>query len=235
MKPFKELVELSQTFGLGFTLEQIDHDGGFNLKLSNHYHPWSLKEIEGEVVYNTIINNNLKLGFEIATAFGISSSVMGQALLKTGGKLITVDAYVEEHFNQSRQYDINTKLVKTAETADGYQMAHNLVNSLGLVDTVYLEVGWSPTDIPSILNKHLNGSKLEFAFIDGGHSEEQIDADVKVLFDYLDDDCIMFFHDHQCASPKTIDFIKQKGFTNFVNYNTPFNLWAYSRGDKFII
>jgi predicted O-methyltransferase YrrM len=233
MKTFEELVELSKNFNLDFTLEQISNNGDDNLKLSNHFHPWSLKKSEAKIVYDVICNNNLKLGFEIATAFGVSSSVMGQALLKTNGKLITMDAYVEEEFNHALEYNINTKLVKTKETADGYKMASNLLKSLELDETVFLEIGWSPNDVPSILDKHLNGSKLDFAFIDGGHSVEQIHADVLAIKDYLDDDSILFFHDHRDVAKHTIDFVQEIGFVKFINYNTPFNLWAYQRGDKF--
>jgi predicted O-methyltransferase YrrM len=231
-KPFIELVELSKRFDLEFELESSVGD---SLKLTNHFHPWSLRESEAKIVYDLILKNDIKRGFEIATAFGISSTVIGQALNKTNGKLVTMDAYVEEHFNQSSQYDINTKLVKTQETADGYRMASNLVKALDLSENVFLEIGWSPTDVPSAITKHFGNSKLDFAFIDGGHSEEQIHADVNVILQFMDDNCIMFFHDHQCVSGKTIDFIKSVGFNNFVNYNTPFNLWAYSRGNKLII
>jgi predicted O-methyltransferase YrrM len=233
MKTFEELVELSKNFNLNFTLEQINNNGDDNLKLSNHFHPWSLKKSEAKIVYDIICENNLKLGFEIATAFGVSSSVMGQALLKTNGKLITMDAYVEEEFNHSGQYNINTKFVKTQETADGYKMASNLLKSLGLSETVFLEIGWSPNDVPSILNKHLNGSKLDFAFIDGGHSIEQIHADVLAIKDYLNDNCILFFHDYTDVSTHTIDFVKKIGFNNSKDYKTGFHLCAYSRGDIF--
>lgn len=73
MKSFSELIEMSKNFGLRYRLDKI---GDFQfLKLSNHWHPFSLTEDEGKLVYNFIIENNLKYGFEVATAFGVSASV----------------------------------------------------------------------------------------------------------------------------------------------------------------
>lgn len=235
MKTFDELVELSESFDFDFKLEKIHNNGDFNLKLSNHFHPWSLKETEAKIVYDIILKNNLKYGFEIATAFGISSCVMGQALKITEGKLVTMDAYVEEHFNHAGGYNINTNIKKTEDTADGYKMASNLIKYIGLSDYVSLEIGWSPNDVPSILDRHFENVKLDFAFIDGGHSVEQIHADTDVILKYLNDDSIIFFHDYTDVSGNTISFIKENGFNTFRDYNTGFHLCAYSRGDRFIL
>ena len=108
-----------------------------------------------------------------------------------------------------------------------------MINNNNLSEIVSLEIGWSPDDVPSILNKHFQNTKLDFAFIDGGHSFEQIQADVNVILNYLNDDSIIFFHDHHCVSDTTISFIKENGFVNYINYNTGFDLWAYSKGNKF--
>lgn len=225
---YSELIEISKKFNLGFHLEQAVED---SLKLSNHYHPWSLREPEANIVYDLVYKNNVKYGFEIATAFGISSCVIGQALSKTGGKLVTMDAYVEEQFNNSLGYDINTKLVSNTN-ADGYQMAKCLIEELKLSEHVQLEIGWSPDDTPSIIKKAFGESKLDFAFIDGGHSAIQIDNDVKAIFPYLDYHCVLLFHDHDNVPNYVIDFVRQNGFNNVVNYNTGFKLWAYARGNK---
>ena len=229
--PYSSLIELSKQFNLGFNLEPSIDD---SLKLSNHYHPWSMREHEAKIVYDLIIQNQLKSGFEIATAFGISASVMGQALKITNGKLVTMDAYVEENFNYSGGYDINTKLVKNID-ADGYKMAKALIEVLGITDNVALEIGWSPDDTGTIIERTFGSTKLDFAFIDGGHTQAQIDADVKAVFPYLADDCILLFHDHVDVSEDTKQFIRENGFTNEKNYHTGFNLYAYSKGNKKLI
>jgi predicted O-methyltransferase YrrM len=225
---YTKLIELSKTFDLGFELEISVDD---SLKLTNHYHPWSLRESESRIIYNLIIENNVKYAFEIATAFGISASTIGQALSRNGGKLVTMDAYVEEQFNHAHGYDVNTKLVSNIN-ADGYRMANSLITSLGISDNVSLEIGWSPDDTGTIIEKNFGNNKLDFAFIDGGHTEAQIDADVRVILPYLSDNCILLFHDHMDVSDTTKIFIKNNGFENEKNYHTGFNLWGYSRGDK---
>jgi predicted O-methyltransferase YrrM len=228
---YSKLVELSKEFNLGFNLETSVDD---SLKLSNHYHPWSMRECEARIVYDLIIQNELKSGFEIATAFGVSASVMGQALKKTGGKLVTMDAYVEENFNHSGGYDINTKLVQNID-ADGYNMAKKLIEVLDISDTVVLEIGWSPDNTGTIIERTFGSNKLDFAFIDGGHTQAQIDADVKAVFPYLADDCILLFHDHHCVSEDTKQFIRERGFVTENNYHTGFDLHAYSKGSKKLI
>jgi predicted O-methyltransferase YrrM len=230
-KRFSEVIELSKGFGLGFDLEYSIDD---SLKLSNHYHPWSMREHEARIVYDLIVENGLKSGFEIATAFGISASVMGQALKKTGGKLVTMDAYVEENFNYSGGYDINTKLVQNID-ADGYKMAKKLIEVLDISNNVSLEIGWSPDDTGGIIERNFGSDKLDFAFIDGGHTQAQIDADVKAVYPYLADDAILLFHDHVDVSEETKQFIRDNGFVNEKNYHTGFNLYAYSKGNKKLI
>ena len=159
---------------------------------------------------------------------------MGQALKVTGGKLVTMDAYVEENFNYSGGYDINTKLVKNVE-ADGYKMANALINALDITNNVSLEIGWSPDDTGGIIERTFGDTKLDFAFIDGGHTQAQIDADVKAVLPYLADDCILLFHDHVDVSEETKEFIRYNGFINEKNYHTGFNLYAYSKGNKTLI
>ena len=40
---------------------------------------------------------------------------------------------------------------------------------------------------------HFLDKKLDFAFIDGGHFGKQIDADVKIIINYMKDDFIIFY------------------------------------------
>ena len=81
----------------------------------------------------------------------------------------------------------------------------------------------------------ITSEKYDFAFIDGGHTQMQIDADVRAVFPYLADDCILLFHDHVDVSELTKEFIRYNGFINEKNYHTGFNLYAYSRGNKTLI
>jgi predicted O-methyltransferase YrrM len=231
MKSFQELIDISNTFDLGFVLERVEEPHHNSLRMSNHYHPWSLQEAEARIVYDTVITNNLKAGVEIATAFGMSSTVMGQALKVTGGKIATIDAYVEEHFSFCGSYGPDTRLVKSAETADGFKMANAFIRYLDLTNTVFTEVGWSPDVVPSVVEKHFPSSKLDFAFIDGGHTVEQIHADVLAVLPFLGKDAMIIFHDHQVVGEHTLRLLNEE-FTSSKKYETHFHLTMYSRGDK---
>lgn len=233
MKSFLELTEASKTFDLGFELEHA-WESKDSLKLNNHYNPISLGEHEAWIVYNNVTSNDLKAGIEIATAFGISAAVMGQALLQTGGKLVTIDAYIEENFNSCIAYNLNTPFVKKQEECDGFKMANCLIEHLGLVGTVITEIGWSPDDVPSIITRNYSDTKLDFAFIDGGHTVDQIAADVNVLLPYLDDNCIVVFHDYNAVGPNTVELMGDL-FTEFKRYGTHFDLAMYARGNKKLI
>tara|TARA_R110000796_G_scaffold2291_2_gene9103 strand:- start:712 stop:1419 length:708 start_codon:yes stop_codon:yes gene_type:complete len=227
----KELVHISKKFNLGFSLEFIDIE---SLKLTNHHHPFSLTQEEAYIIYNLLLKNNAKNVFEIATAFGISSIVMGQALSNTQGKLVTIDAYIEEHFNHSMGYSPDFKFVKDKEDADGYLMAKSLVNNLNLNDRIILEIGWSPDDIPAIYKNNFQNQKLDILFLDGGHSEKQIYLDITHMMRYLDIESIIFFHDHHCVGKDTKRFLLENGFNQFKLYKTEFDLAAYARGNKII-
>ena len=226
MKTYQELIELSKTFGLRFTLDRIgNHEF---LKLSNHWHPFSMTEQEGRIVYDYIIQNNLRNGFEIATAFGVSSSVIGQALKITNGKLVTMDSYIEEHFGNSSEYTTNDRETISPENSDCYKMANKLIENLGLSEIVKLEVGWSPEDNTEIIKKHFD-CKLDFCFIDGGHTPEQIDKDVRSLMKHMGEKAVMFFHDYIHMGQSTKTFLYDVGFGEAEYLGTNFDLVIHKR------
>lgn len=227
LKKHSELVEISKKMNLGFGLEILD--GMDFLKMTNHFHPFSLRETEANIVYDIIINNNLKFGYEVATAFGISSCVMGQALCQTNGKLVSIDSYVEESLGTSTSYTHETRIDTDGINSDGYNMAKGLIESLGIENNVYLEIGWSPDDNRRLIEKHFT-EQLDFIFIDGGHSEAQIDLDVKNLLPFLKTKSIIFFHDYSCMGSNTIEYLKENDFTRIKDYNTGFNLVVHARG-----
>lgn len=226
LKSFETLIEMSKDFGLDIRLEEYQS----HLKLTKHTFPWSIKESEAKIIYDSILFNNLQSGFEIATGFGISSVTIGQALKVTGGKLVTVDAYVEEAVNDCFGYDIKTE--ETYKDTDGFKMVNALISSLELTDEVIPVVGWSPRDINYIITNNTESSKFDFFFIDGGHTDSQVLADTEVLLPYMKEDCLLIYHDF---TPDVKENLYQNinledlGFT-FKQYNTPFSLCMYSRG-----
>jgi len=220
-----ELIRMAQTLELPFSLE---FSWGSSLKMTNHFHPWSLLEEEAGILFRNICNSNLRFGFEIATAFGISAVALGQAFKETGGKLVTMDAYVEEHFNHAQSYDLHTKLTKI--DSDGYHMASKLIRALELDSHVILEVGWSPTNTPEILTRHFS-DPLDFVMIDGGHTEDQVHADVEILIPFVGERCLLAFHDFYCVGEKTKSLLKDAGFENKRQFGTGFDLVIFSKGN----
>lgn len=229
---FTDFPEISMKFNLKFFIIPWYHS--HTLRLSNHLYPWSLTEQEGNILYDNILKYNLKKGFEIATAFGISSTFIGLGLKETNGKLVTMDAYIEESCNgetETKNYGVNDE--NTFENADGYKMASKLIEHFEIQNHVDIKIGWSPTDTGKIIEEVHGSNKLDFAFIDGGHSAEQIQYDTEKIIEYSDEDCILFFHDHFSLAGETIIFLHKNGFKFMENFRTKFNLCMYGRG-KFL-
>ena len=229
---FSEISEISMKFNLDFYIMPW-HDS-HSLRLNNHLFPWSLTEQEAKILYDSIIKFNLKSGFEIATAFGISSTFMGLALKKTNGKLVTMDAYIEEAFNgetETKNYTVNDENI--FENADGYKMTQKLLEHFEIKEFVIPKIGWSPKDTGKIIEEVHGFNKLDFAFIDGGHSAEQIQYDTEVIMDYLNEDCILFYHDHFSVAGETLIYLDKSKFKFMENFRTKFNLCMYGRG-KFL-
>jgi predicted O-methyltransferase YrrM len=229
---FSEISEISMKFDLGFHV--IPWHGSHSLRLNNHLFPWSLTEQEAKILYDSIIKFNLKSGFEIATAFGISSTFMGLALKKTNGKLVTMDAYIEESLNdetETKNYTVNDENV--FENADGYKMTQKLLEYFEIKEFVTPKIGWSPKDTGKIIEEVYGFNKLDFAFIDGGHSAEQIQYDTEVIMNFLDGDCILFYHDHFSIAGETLIYLDKHKFKFMENFRSKFNLCMYGRG-KFL-
>jgi predicted O-methyltransferase YrrM len=165
---------------------------GGSLKMTNHDFPYSISEDEFMFLKNLIIENNLKNGFECATGFGVSSVAIGLGMKETNGKLVTMDAYVEEHVNHPHSY--RNSIPNSYKDMDGYKSASYLIEHFRLKDTVFSEVGWSPTDIKKSISKHIT-EKLDFVFLDSGHFPEQLIKEIDTIFDLLSNNFIIAFHD----------------------------------------
>lgn len=169
------------------------NDQGY-IKLSTKSFPWSIKEAEFEFIKNTIISRNLKHGFEIATGLGISAVAAGLGFKETGGKLVTMDSYIEELYNNYQSYRRSSPIINSDPI--GFKCTNYLINRYGLNNVVFAELGWSPRDTSACLKKHFEfNQKLDFVFIDGGNFPEQIIRDVESLSPFLSDKYIIMFHD----------------------------------------
>ena len=128
--------------------------GRGNLKMSNHPYPYSIKEEEFNFLRNLIVEHNLQRGYECATAFGISSTALGLGFKETGGKIVTMDAYIEESKGNPGHYrDMQREVY---DKADGYKSVKYLIEQFGLEDTLFPEIGWSPDDTETCIRRHFS-------------------------------------------------------------------------------
>ena len=163
-----------------------------NLRMKGHDVPLSIFQSEFDFIHNTVLENNLQRGFELATAFGISGLAAATAFKKTGGKLVTMDAYIEEKCGDAGTYRDFERTVY--EKSDGYKSVKYLIEQFELQDTMIAEIGWSPDDVESIIIKNYQ-EKLDFVFLDAGHFSEQIIKDIDAIKPFLAEKFIFIFHD----------------------------------------
>lgn len=163
-----------------------------NIKMKQHSYPFSIKEEEFNYLTNVIVENNLQNGYECATAFGVSSTAIGLGFKQTGGRCVTMDAYIEEKCQNPGSYQNFEREVY--EKADGYKSVKYLIEKFELQNHLYPEIGWSPDDTESAIKKHIT-EPLDFVFIDAGHFEEQTIKDINAFFPFLGEKYILMFHD----------------------------------------
>ena len=164
-----------------------------HIKMKHKPVPLSIKQAEFEYIRNTIVTCGLKRGLEIGTAFGISTLAGGLGFHATGGKLLSMDAYIEEHYEDAGLYRFRGGDV--FENSEGYGVAKFLLNHFGVSDAVELRCGWSPTDVEKLVRDVHGDTNLDYVFIDGGHFTEQIIEDVRAVAPLLDEDFVVVFHD----------------------------------------
>ena len=171
---------------------QYEKVGNGNIKMTNHAFPYSIKEEEFEFLRNLIVENNLQRGYECATAFGISSTALGLGFKETGGKIVTMDAYIEEKMGNPGSYQ--NKEREVYDKSDGYKSVKYLIEHFGLENTLFPEIGWSPDDTETCVRKHIS-EPLDFVFIDAGHFPEQMIKDIDAFIPLLGEKYVLAFHD----------------------------------------
>jgi len=179
------------------------HNG---IRMANHHNPVSISEQELNYIYRFIKRYNLKRGYEVATAFGVSAIGIGLAMKETGGKLVTMDAYIEEQYNHCNMY---ADKIDVYQESDGLNSVKFLIDLFNLREVVFPTVGWSPTDtiknISSIFD--LKTEKLDFVFIDSMHNDIALMNDIKSIITLLDDKYVIFLHDMGGVYENTTPFI----------------------------
>ncbi len=201
--------------------------------------PYSLTFEEGMLIHYLIAANGLKSAYEIATAFGFSSFFIAMALEKTGGHLISADAYIEEEMEDfiydhvsTQQHVEKLKRLQQDNQHDelprGLQFAMQGAASMNIQQQVDYRIACSPEGVPNLLGDR----KLDFAFIDGGHFGEQPVLDVQSVLPYLNPDrFLMMFHDTQCeAVAKAVHFAAESTGTRPFSIHTRNRIVAVAKG-----
>ena len=164
----------------------------YSIAMKNHTFPLSVRYDEFEFLKNLIVKYNLKSGFELATAFGVSAIALGLGFKQTGGKLVTMDAYIEEFSNDYNPEYPNTT---TNYDSDGFKSANYLIEHFRLKDIVNPQIGFSPVDVIDIVGNH-SKKTFDFLFLDGGHSPEQIIRDLYAIRPFLEKEYVIVLHDY---------------------------------------
>jgi hypothetical protein len=210
---YHDLIQASQNAPVKYESASghfLDTHKMHSLKMLGHYHPWSLKPNEFFFIGDFIRKHGLKAGYEIATGFGISSLGAALGFKDTGGKLVTMDAYIEEANDNCAAY---TDKQGTYADSDGYKSVMWLREHYGLQDVLFPKVGWSPDDAPkSIISVFGEQGKIDYAFIDGLHTEDAVIKDTLSIKPFLADKFVVFYHDG-AFQPGLISYLqKELGF-----------------------
>lgn len=176
-----------------------------SLSMTNHNHPVSISEREFQVISATVSKYQFKYGFEVATAFGVSGLAAALPMQQHQGKLITMDAYIEEQQSNCAWYRDHGP--ETYQDSDGWKSVQFLRQIFGLEDVLIPVVGWSPTDTIKRIQEYIGtDTKLNYAFIDAAHWDEAFYQDVQTIIPLMDfqNPWIIFIHDAHAFSPETI-------------------------------
>ena len=176
---------------------------GRHLKLKNHAFPWSIVQREFDFLHDLIVMNNLTRGYEACTGVGISGLAAALAMKKTGGKVVSLDAYIEENVN-SPHYSGK----QVVQDADGYKSVHYLREQFEVTEQFIPEVGWTPDDVPMVIEKHFT-EPLDYVFIDGGHVDTQLILDITAVLPYANENTVWAFHDASANlwTPRVVEFV----------------------------
>jgi len=231
LEKMKVVQELLEPVNHSHRVSSIDR----NWKLKTKKFPHSCTDEEGLMLYFTIVENDFKSGFEIATAFGYSTAYLGLAFQKTGGKCISLDCYIEEFkedylYNESELISASEKIrseIDIGKLPVGLDMAKNIAKRLGVENVIDFKVGLSPNDVPKVIGER----KIDFAFIDGGHFGDQPTKDFLAVLPYLSDKCAVLFHDNHsnCDVYRAVIEAKKRLNSSETRVHTRYNLTLVGR------
>lgn len=193
---YNDLIKWSQEWEVQYTFANNNRN---SLMMLRHGVPISITHREFDHIHDFIRRNNLKYGYEVATGFGISGLAAALAFQNNGGKIVTMDSYIEEVTKQCDKYDY----VHEIQTgSDGYKSVHQLINMFGLENVLYPTIGYSPTNTLRCLDSVYDMTKvsLDYIFIDAMHFPNAAKSDIQAILPYINrDKFALFMHDWHCV------------------------------------
>ncbi len=172
------------------------------LKMVNHYHPFSIKPIEFQTIYDYIIAHGLRRGFEIGTGVGISALAASLAMRETGGRMITFDSYIEESHNHYLAY---TELSDVYDkSADAYRGLEYISRVFGLETVLSQQIGRSPEGVAPTVRAQYGVDKLDYVMIDAEHTDAGLTRDLEAVRPFLAENHAIFIHDAHCFTPELV-------------------------------
>lgn len=223
---WQELIEyIYIETGLIYTSENV-HLQHYGLSINGKL-PYSISEYEFNYMKDFIVQHNLKSGYELATGTAISTIGIGLGLKQTGGKLISLDSYIEY---ETQRIPINVCSGPHIPNSKSYEDNKRLIELFKL-DNVDLIVGWSPKSAYKCLP-----DKIDFVFLDCPKTVDDFERDIQPILNKLDDKFAIFIHDVFAYPPqefnkKAIEIfgVNPKYIVNFYDkYNQVFPLTVVS-------
>ena len=174
------------------------------LNMSTAGVPLSITSNEFDFMSQFVQRHNLKRGYEVATGTGLSAVAAGLGMKDVGGKLVTMDAYIEE----AHGLDYYSNGYKELNTdSDGMKSINFLIKKFELDDVVFPKLGWSPDDTEKSIREVFNDDPLDYVFIDALHKDSNLIADIDAVVPFLGDRFVVFIHDTHCFTKDTQSYL----------------------------
>jgi len=148
--------------------------------------PFSISECEFNYMKDYILKHNLKNGYELATGTGISAIGIGYALEQNGGKLVTIDSYLEDEIQDQ---PINN--VRLGSTNYAMDRNNTMFLSLGL-SKIKTYKRFSPA-CEDVLDDEFNND-IDFVFLDCPKDSSDFIRDISILKDRINKENFQYLY-----------------------------------------
>lgn len=104
--------------------------------------------------------------------------------------------------------------VEGKDNMQGIELTNHIANEEGF--NTIVEYGFSPQNTKEIVEKHFGNEKIDFVFIDGLHTNEQLLKDFYGVLDFCHKETLFLYHD-------VINWKMEKAFMEIKDYLTNYN------------